>query len=106
MSIFRKIEMAFIGLLLAALAGLTVYSYIQKEQLAAAKKESSLQTGRADAHEVAAVEYTRIITDKDTANAELDRALEANPAYSRTAVPPDVADLLRHPSGAARAVPQ
>lgn len=106
MSLFRRIELGFIALLLVAVASLSGYAVFQNHQLGKAKEETSLQTARADANGVAAREYIRLTQKKDTANAQLDAALEANPEYAGAPVPDAAAALLRHPSGAARAVPE
>lgn len=92
------------GLLLAVLAW-AIYGKYQSSRAESFKEDAQQYAGNAKAHEVAAVEYRTIITERKKADEDLDRALERNPEWADGPVPSDVADLLRHDSGSARAVP-
>lgn len=101
----QRITDYVIGGLLVVVLIYAGYSKYQSWRAESIKEDAQHYAGNAKAHEVAAVEYRTIITERKKADEALDRALERNPEWADEPVPSDVADLLRHDSGAARAVP-
>lgn len=105
MSIFRKLEIGLVVLLLLTIVGLGLWNYHLHNAKEDAQQSFQVANGNAEAHETAAKEFKIVVQQKEEAQHALDKAIEANPVWSAEPVPSDVADLLRNPSGSARAVP-
>lgn len=105
MSPIRQAEAVLAGLFLLAIVLFGFHYKNLRDELADARQDSQFYAGNASAHRTAATEYKTIVVEKEKAHAKLDSALEAHPVWADEPVPDDVADLLRHDSGAARAVP-
>ncbi|AHB12198.1 Rz-like spanin [Xylella phage Prado] len=105
MSIFRKIELLIGGLLLAAVILLSAYSLHLRNSRANVQQDYQQASGNASAATTAAKELKTVVIEKENAHAALDQALARSPEWADEPVPADVADLLRHDTGSARAVP-
>lgn len=105
MSIFRKIELMVGGLLLLAVLLLSAYSMHLRNSRANVQQDYQQASGNASAGTTAARELKTVVIEKEEAHAALNSALEANRTWAAEPVPDDVAALLRHHSGASRAVP-
>lgn len=105
MSFTRKLEVLFAALLILACVVLGASNYYLQTRKASTERSYHQASGNAYAADAEAQELRIIYTEKEKAYEELGKALERNPEWSTEPVPADVADLLRHDSGATRAVP-
>src|SRR5690606_15414460 len=105
MSIFRKIEIALGGLLVLAVILLSAYSLHLRNSRASVQEDYQQASGNAAAATTAANELKTVVIEKEEAHAALDQVFARSPEWADEPVPAAVADLLRHDTGAARAVP-
>lgn len=102
---FRKLEVALAALLMAAVVLLGAVTWFQREQLAEYRTKYSTASGDASAATTYASGIRTIYRDKETRDVDVEAVLEAHPVWRDEPLPDAAADLLRHSSGATRAVP-
>lgn len=105
MSITRKLELGTRVLMILAMLGVCWYSWHLSNTISRMNREYRQQYSNAQAGNTEAQELRILVTEKEVARYELDKALEAHPEWAGAPVPDAVADLLRHDSGASREVP-
>lgn len=104
-SLARKIELAIGALLLVTVVALAAQVWIARTRVGVTKEElhvASADLGAVDVHTGEMKIYYR---DREIKNVQVTKAIEANPDWASVELPDDVADQLRHSSGASRAIP-
>lgn len=92
-------------LLIIAVVALSFSSCSQRNRAERAEKAYYQQSGNASAYEEHSRGVTAVYQERTNAQDTATEVLEAHPEWSGEPIPPDVADLLRHSTGASRAVP-
>lgn len=105
MYIARKLELLFGGLLLVCVLALGGKAWIDSKRLDAVQESYQAASGDARAATVYVEAYKEVAEQRRKKDAQVESVLESNRVWADEPVPDDVADLLRHPTGTARAVP-
>mgnify|MGYP003409105269 CR=1 FL=1 len=90
---------------LALILLLAGYGWYQKGRADRAKDANKELSADAAAGTTFGSEVGKIYKEKKVDDQRTEAVLARNPEWSSQPIPPDVADLLRHPTGAAQAVP-
>lgn len=101
MSITRPVEATLGGILLAIiliLCGRYAYYNWKSESLEA---KNDVLTSDASADKAYVRKYRAVIIERETKDAQVDRALQRNRDWADEPLPDDVADLLRDPAESA-----
>ncbi len=106
MSIFRKAELLLGLTLLLAVLGLGGWSWLQSKRIDKLQSDKETATADASAHETYVTEQKKLVVKEKAADERMDQALEANPEWSGTVVPNDVARELCHSPDAACNLPR
>lgn len=92
-------------LLVIAMAALSFQSCSLGNKIARVEKQYMQASGNASAYQAHSQGVRTVYQERTNAQDEAEAVLEANPQWSGSPLPPDVADLLRHDTNASRAVP-
>ncbi|WP_155616047.1 hypothetical protein [Xanthomonas translucens] len=105
MYIVRNIQLLLGGLLLALVLFLGFRAYLADRRATQAQENYQAAAGDAQAATVYVQAHKEVVKQRRVKDEQVEKVLSANAAWDSEPVPDDVGQLLRHPSGATRAVP-
>ena len=105
MSLLRRIELTIGLLLLITVVVLATQVWVARKRADVVKQQVHAVTADLGASEVHAEEMKIYYKQREIKDAQVTKAVEANRDWADVELPSDVADQLRHDSGATRAVP-